>query len=62
MEAMENSKLVKRIMVSDVGGEGSRGRPGLEWMNCVMRVLGERGMAVQQADGLCLVEVNGKQQ
>ena len=49
VERMQDGKLVKRLVRSDVGGGRLRGRPRLGWMDCVKRALNERGMTVKQS-------------
>ena len=49
VERMQDDKLVKRLVGSDVGGGRLRGRPRLGWMDCVKRALNERGMTVEQS-------------
>ena len=48
MERMEEDRLVKRIVGSDVRGVRLRGRPRTGWMDGVKRALNEREMSVEQ--------------
>ncbi len=48
VERMEEENLVKKITRSDVRGVRPRGRPQMRWMDNVKRVLGARGMSVEQ--------------
>ena len=44
MERMDEERVAKRVMRSEVEGNRGRGRPNLGWMNGVMRALRERGV------------------
>ncbi len=44
----KKSVLVKKITRSDVRGVRPRGRPRMGWLYSVKRVLGARGMSVEQ--------------
>ena len=48
MERMEEKRMIKRAMNSDIEGTRLRGRPKLGWMDGVARALRERGMSVEQ--------------
>ncbi len=48
VERMEEECLVKKITRSDVRGVRPRGRPRIRWLDSVKRVLGVRGMSVEQ--------------
>ncbi len=48
VERMEAERLVKKITRSDVRGARPRGGPGMGWIDSVKRVLGARGMSVEQ--------------
>ncbi len=45
---MEEEHLVEKITRSDVRGVTPRGRPRMGWLDSVKRVLGARGMSVEQ--------------
>ena len=47
VERMDEECMAK-VIISDVEGNRSRGRPRLVWMDDVKRALGERGMSVKQ--------------
>ena len=40
--------MTKKVLISNVEGNGCRGRPKLRWMDGVRMTLGERGMLVVQ--------------
>ena len=50
MEKMSEERLVKRIYIAE--GERTRGsgRPRTRWRDGVRRVLGDKGMTIQQAE------------
>ncbi len=48
VERMEEECLVKKITRFDVRGVRPRGRPCMGWLDSVKRVLGTRGMSVEQ--------------
>ena len=48
MERMDEERIAKRVMKSDVEGNRGRGRPNLGWMDGVRSALRERGMSVEQ--------------
>ena len=48
MERMDDGRLAKRVMNSEVDGNRGRGRPRLGWIDGVRRALRERGMSVEQ--------------
>merc|ERR1712121_171135 len=48
MERMDEERIAKRVMKSEVEGNRGRGRPNLGWMDGVRRALRERGMSVEQ--------------
>ena len=47
-ERMDEDRLVKRIVKSEVQGARPRGRPPLGWKDSVKRALGARGMTMEQ--------------
>ena len=49
VERMENERLAKQIVGSEVSGPRARGRPRLGWMDGVKRALDARGMSVADA-------------
>ena len=48
VERMDENRLVKRIVESDVRGVRLRGRPQLGWKDGVKRALGSRGLSMEQ--------------
>ena len=48
MERMDEERLVKRIVGSEVRGVRTRGRPRMCWMDGVKRALDVRGLSVEQ--------------
>ena len=48
MERTDEEHMAKKVTLSDVEGNRWRGRPRLGWMDGVKRVLGEKGMSVEQ--------------
>ena len=50
MERMSEERLVKRIYRAGVDGMRGRGRPRTRWHDGVRKVIGERGMTIQQAE------------
>ncbi len=48
VERMVEERLVKKITRSNLRGVRPRGRPLMEWLDCLKRVLGARGMSVEQ--------------
>ncbi len=48
VERMEEERLVKKITRSYVRGVRPRGRPRMGWMDSVKRLLGARGIYVEQ--------------
>ena len=49
MERMNEDRMVKKVLISEVNGNRARGRPRFRWMCCVNRALNERGMNVDEA-------------
>ena len=48
MEGMEEDRLMKRILRSNMKGVRLRERPRIGWMDGLKRVLNERGISVEQ--------------
>ena len=46
---MDEYRLPKRVLTSEVSGERVRGRPRLGWMDCVKVDLDNLGMMVEAA-------------
>ena len=49
MERMDEERLAKRVMKSEVSGRRARGRPRIGWMDGVTGALRVRGMSVETA-------------
>ena len=49
MERMDEGRMVKRVMNSEVSGNRGRGRPRCVWMDGVKRAVEKRGVSVQEA-------------
>ncbi len=48
VERMEEERLVKRVIRSNVRDVRPRGRPQMGWLDSVKRALGARGISVEQ--------------
>ncbi len=57
MERMKESKMTRRVYVSDIEGGNARGRPPVKWRDRVQEYVGERGERsvrnLEQARGEC---------
>ena len=49
VERMDEYRMARRVLSSDVNGGRVRGRPGLGWMDGVKVALGSRGLTVEAA-------------
>ena len=49
VERMDEYRLARRVLMTDVSGGRVRGRPRLGWMDGVKVALGNRGMTVEAA-------------
>ena len=47
VERMDEYRMVRRVLMTEVSGGRVRGRPRLGWMDGVKVALGNRGMAVE---------------
>ena len=47
VERMDEYRMVRRVLMTEVGGGRVRGRPKFGWMDVVKVVLGNRGMTVE---------------
>ena len=47
VERMDEYRMVRRVLMAEVGGGRVRGRPRLGWMDGVKVALGNRGMTVE---------------
>ena len=54
MERMNDGRMTKRVMNSEVEGTRSRGRLKLEWMDGVTRSLHTREISAEEARGIAL--------
>ena len=48
VERMEEGRMVKKILGSEVRGERTRGRPKYRWMDGIKKGLEARGLSVEQ--------------
>ena len=49
MVRMDDGRVVKRVMESEVSGSRPRGRPKFDWMDGVKQALGRRDISVELA-------------
>ena len=49
VERMDEYRMARRMLISEVSGGRVRGRPRLGWMDGVRVALGKRGMTVEAA-------------
>ena len=49
VEKMDEYRMARRVLMTEVSGRRVRGRPRLGWMNGVKVALGNRGMTVEAA-------------
>ena len=49
VERMDQYRMARRVLMTEVSGGRVRGRPRLRWMNGVEVALGNRGMTVEAA-------------
>ena len=47
MERMDEERMAKKVMISNVEGNMCRGRPRLAWVDGVRMVLGEGDMSAE---------------
>ena len=48
MERMNDDRMTKKIMRSEVGGRRQRGKPKTRWKDSIKKSLGKRGLSMDQ--------------
>ena len=54
VERMGSERKTKWVYISEMRGERGRGRPPYRWMDGVKKACAERGMGLEEADGVCI--------